>query len=71
MLGSINDVWGFSTLGMMADSFEDEVNSLRKRSFMEPVSREEVDDLLAKYNVRFEDLPTWLHVKVGEIEIQD
>lgn len=70
MLGSINDVWAYSTLGMMAESFEDEVDSLRKRSFVEPVRREDVDGLLSKYNVKFENLPTWLHAKVGEIEIQ-
>ncbi len=69
MLGSLNDVWGYSVLGMFADSFEDEVHSLYRRSLYEPVAREEVDDLLARYGVRFEDLPSWLHARVGEIEI--
>lgn len=27
MLGSLNDVWSYSVLGMFADSFEDEANS--------------------------------------------
>lgn len=69
MLGSLNDVWGYSVLGMFADSFEDEVNSLYRRSLCEPVPRDEVDDLLDRYNVRFEDLPSWLHARVGEIEV--
>lgn len=71
MLGSLNDVWSYSVLGMFADSLEDDVNTLYRRSLREPVQREEVDDLLANYNVRFEDLPSWLHARVGEIEVAD
>lgn len=71
MLGSIDDVWSYYTLGMRADSFEDEVESLYKRSLMYPVAREDVDNLLHKYGVSFSDLPSWLHARVGEIEVLD
>jgi hypothetical protein len=71
MLGSIDDVWAYSTLGMFADRFEDEVNSLYKKSLVYPVSREDVENLLAKYNVRYAELPSWLHARVGEIEVAD
>lgn len=71
MLGSIDDVWSYYTLGMRADSFEDEVESLYKKSLAYPVSRGDVDNLLAKYGVRFEELPSWIHARVGEIEVLD
>lgn len=71
MLGSINDVWSYSALGMFADRFEDEVDFLYKKSLAYPVSRADVDNLLAKYNVDFNSLPSWLHAKVCEIEVMD
>lgn len=71
MLGSIDDVWGYYTLGMWADSFEDEVESLYKKSLLYPVAREDIDNLLSKYGVRFSELPSWIHARVGEIEVLD
>lgn len=71
MLGSVKDPWSYSALGMFADSFEDEVNSLYKKSRIIPVPRSAVDALLDKYNVNFEELPSWLHARVGEIEVRD
>lgn len=71
MLGSINDVWSYYTLGMQAENFEDEVESLYRKSLAYPVSRRDVYSLLAKYKVRFEELPTWIHARVCEIEVLD
>lgn len=58
-------------LGMFEEAFEDEVDSLLARSRRYPVSRADVEGLLARYGVRFSDLSTWLRGKVGDIEVID
>lgn len=65
------DFWSYSVLGMYEEEFEDKVNSLYRRSQIEPVSRNEVVALLDEYNVRLSDLPTVIKWKIGDIEVCD
>lgn len=65
------DFWSYSVLGMYEEEFSDKVESLYRRSQIEPVSRNEVTALLDEYNVRLSDLPTVIKWKIGDIEICD
>lgn len=65
------DFWSYSVLGMYEEQFSDKVDSLHRRSLIEPVSRNEVTALLDEYNVRLSDLPTVIKWKIGDIEVCD
>lgn len=65
------DFWSYSVLGMYEEEFSDKVDSLYRRSQVEPVSRNEVTALLDEYNVRLSDLPTMIKWKIGDIEVCD
>lgn len=65
------DFWSYSVLGMYEEEFSDKVDSLYRRSQVEPVSRNEVTALLDEYNVRLSDLPTVIKWKIGDIEVCD
>lgn len=65
------DFWSYSVLGMYEEEFSDKVDSLHRRSLIEPVSRNEVTALLDEYNVRLSDLPTVIKWKIGDIEVCD
>lgn len=65
------DFWSYSVLGMYEEEFSDKVDSLHRRSQIEPVSRNEVTALLDEYNVRLSDLPTVIKWKIGDIEVCD
>lgn len=65
------DFWSYSVLGMYEEEFEDRVDSLYRRSQIEPVSRNEVTGLLDEYGVRLSDLPTIIKWKIGDIEVCD
>ena len=65
------DFWSYSVLGMYEEEFSDKVDSLRRRSQIEPVSRNEVTALLDEYSVRLSDLPTVIKWKIGDIEVCD
>lgn len=65
------DFWSYSVLGMYEEQFSDKVDSLYRRSQIEPVSRNEVTALLDEYNVRLSDLPTVIKWKIGDIEVCD
>lgn len=65
------DFWSYSVLGMYEEEFSDKVDSLYRRSQIEPVSRNEVTALLDEYNVRLSDLPTIIKWKIGDIEVCD
>lgn len=65
------DFWSYSVLGMYEEEFSDKVESLYRRSQIEPVSRNEVTALLDEYNVRLSDLPTVIKWKIGDIEVCD
>ena len=65
------DFWSYSVLGMYEEEFSDKVDSLHRRSQIEPVSRNEVVALLDEYNVRLSDLPTVIKWKIGDIEVCD
>lgn len=65
------DFWSYSVLGMYEEEFSDKVDSLYRRSQIEPVSRNEVTALLDEYNVRLSDLPTVIKWKIGDIEVCD
>ena len=65
------DFWSYSVLGMYEEEFSDKVDSLHRRSLIEPVSRNEVTALLDEYSVRLSDLPTVIKWKIGDIEVCD
>lgn len=65
------DFWSYSVLGMYEEEFSDKVESLYRRSQIEPVSRNEVTALLDEYSVRLSDLPTVIKWKIGDIEVCD
>lgn len=65
------DFWSYSVLGMYEEQFSDKVDSLHRRSLIEPVSRNEVTALLDEYHVRLSDLPTVIKWKIGDIEVCD
>lgn len=65
------DFWSYSVLGMYEEEFSDKVESLYRRSQIEPVSRNEVTALLDEYGVRLSDLPTVIKWKIGDIEVCD
>jgi len=56
-------------LGMFEEDFENEVDALARAT--RPIYRSGVYDLFNRYHVTWEDLPTWLRGKVGDIEVCD
>lgn len=67
----ITDPYNYTVLGMYAESFEDAVDSLYYRSLSNPVTRGEVEDLLAEYNISYGDVPSWIRWKLGDVEVID
>lgn len=67
----ITDPYNYTILGMYAEAFEDEVDSLYQRSLSNPVPRGEVEYLLARYNISYGDVPSWIRWKLGDVEVID
>lgn len=65
------DPYNYTLLGMYAESFEDEVDSLYRKSLSNPVSRREVENLLARYSISYGDVPSWIRGKLGDVEVID
>lgn len=65
------DPYNYTILGMYQESFEDEVDSLYRKSLSNPVPRREVEDLLARYNISYGDVPSWIRWKLGDVEVID
>lgn len=65
------DFWSYSVLGMYEEEFSDKVDSLYRRSLVEPVNRQEVMSLLDEYGVSLSELPTVIKWKIGDIEVCD